>query len=210
MFEQREIRWLIGRLALATVVVLLGLALAPRATQAANPNPHSALHTPQYANALVHGRVLWKGTEDVVANVSLMLKDAASNAVVMQGATDATGWYTLTVGVGNWLLDIPSTAQYYGYAQELTAMPHGEYILDFAISPRPASDTPPTPTPGPPLTVPTPGSAAPITTDTGASGPGTLPANGQPADPTPFLLLGGAALVIIGLGLMLLRRNREG
>ena len=89
----------------------------------------------------MHGRVLWKDTEDVAPGVLVMLKDATSKEAVMQAATDVTGWYTLTVGVGNWLLDVPSTAQYYGYAQELTALPHGEYVLDFAISTRPASDT---------------------------------------------------------------------
>jgi hypothetical protein len=76
-------------------------------------------------------------------------------------------------------------------------------VLDFAISPRPASDTPPTATPGSPAPAaptPAPGGATP--------GPGTLPANGQPADPTLFLGLGVVALVIIGAGVLLLRRSR--
>jgi hypothetical protein len=133
--------------------------------------------------------------------VLVMLKDAASKEVVMQAETDATGWYTMTVGVGSWLLDIPSTAQYYGYAQELTALPHGEYLLDFAISSRPASDTAVQPTVAAATPVPT--IATPV-----ASSPGTLPANGQPADPALFVILGIVALAIIGLGVVLLRRSR--
>jgi hypothetical protein len=197
-------------LAMAAGVILAGLSVfvAPRASRAADSdyrNPQSAIRNPPYANALVHGRVLWKNSEDVVAGVPVLLKDAASQEAVMQSTTDATGWYTLTVGVGSWLLDIPSTAAYYGYAQELTALPHGEYVLDFAISPRPASDTPPTPTPGSPATVPGPGNTTPGPVP---SGPGTLPANGQPPDPLLFDGLGLGALVIIGLGLLLLRRSR--
>src|SRR5439155_721764 len=103
---------------------------------------------------LLHGRVLWKGTETVVPGVALRLEDESSGQVVLTGNTDATGWYTLTVGVGSWLLNIPATARYYGYAQEVTVLPHGEYMLDFAISPRPAGElTPPAgPTAPPQLT----------------------------------------------------------
>jgi hypothetical protein len=177
---------------------LMGWLAAP-GTQVAG----AALRHPSYANALVHGRVLWKNSEDVAPGVPVLLRDAASKETVMQSTTDATGWYTMTIGVGSWLLDVPATAQYYGYAQELTALPHGEYVLDFAISPRPASDTPPTATPG------SPAPAAPTPAPGGASpGPGTLPANGQPADPTLFLGLGVVALVVIGAGVLLLRRSR--
>ncbi len=215
--RQHYTSWPVTGLLFAAVVGLLALAgwFSPPAAQArsiGSVNPHSALRTPQYANALVHGRVLWKNTEDVAPGVQLQLSDATTKEVVMQGATDATGWYTLTVGVGTWLLDIPSTAQYYGYAQEVTILPHGEYLLDFAISPRPASDTPPTALPGAASTgplpaVPTPGSLAPITANTG---PATLPTNGQPADPTLFIILGIVALVVIGVGVVLLRRSRGG
>ena len=167
------------------------------------PAPHSAFHAPPYANALVHGRVLWKNTEDVAPGVLVMLKDATSKEAVMQAETDVTGWYTLTVGVGSWLLDVPSTAQYYGYAQELTALPHGEYVLDFAISTRPASDTAVQVQPTVAPATPVPTVAAPA-----ANPPGALPANGQPADPTLFVILGIVALAIIGLGAVLLRRSR--
>jgi hypothetical protein len=198
--------WLIIGLA-APALALLAFAWmitahAALAAAADTRNPPSALRAPQYATALVHGRVLWKNTEDVAPGVLVMLKDATSKDAVMQAETDATGWYTLTVGVGSWLLDIPSTAQYYGYAQELTALPHGEYVLDFAISTRPASDTAVQPTAAPAAT-PVPTVAAPA-----ANPPGTLPANGQPADPTLFVILGIAALAIIGLGVVLLRRSR--
>lgn len=209
MFRRSYFPWPVSGLLFAAFVGVLALAaaLAPQAAHAAN-----ATRNPQYANAVVHGRVLWKNSEDVVAGVQLQLSDAVSKEVVMQGATDATGWYTLTVGVGNWLLDIPSTAQYYGYAQEVTVLPHGDYMLDFAITPRPASDTPPTAIPGaaptPPLpAVPTPGSPAPITASTG---PAALPTNGQPADPTLFGILVVVALAVIGVGVVLLRRSRGG
>jgi hypothetical protein len=184
---------------------LLGWRAAPDtfAAGAAIRNPQSAIHSPPYANALVHGRVLWKNSEDVAPGVPVLLRDAASRETVMQSTTDATGWYTMTIGVGSWLLDVPATAQYYGYAQELTALPHGEYVLDFAISPRPASDTLPTATPGSPALVPP--TPAPGTTP---SGPGALPANGQPADPRLFAALGLIALVIIAVGVLLLRRSR--
>ena len=213
MLEQRRRDRLWIGLIVAAVMLLGGLVvgMAPRSASATDRgirNPQSGVpsgpRNPQSANALVHGRVLWKNSEDGVAGVPVLLKDAASEEMVMQSTTDATGWYTLTVGVGSWLLDIASTAQYYGYAQELTALPHGEYVLDFVISPRPASDTPPTPTPGVPPTAP-PGSTAPGPT---TPNPGTLPANGQPTDPLVFGSLGLGALVIIGLGLWLLRRSR--
>jgi hypothetical protein len=157
---------------------------------------------PALAAPLVHGRVFWEGTEEVVADVGLTVADRKSGQVVLTARTDATGWYTLTVGVGTWLVDVPSTDRYWGYAQEVTIMPHGEYLLDFAIAPRPPGQT------QPPASLPTPvvpGLSPGATPAPGEAGPAPLPRNGQPFDPMSLLLVLVLALGSSGLGLLLRR-----
>jgi hypothetical protein len=163
-----------------------------------------------WAAPVITGTVTWKGTDQPVVGVQVVLRDAKSNVVLDTATTDAAGLYMLAPGVGDWLVDVPSTATYWGYAQTMTALPHGDYHLDFGITPRPP-DAPGAVQAAPPAgsnigAAPgtSGGTGTPTTTRTPQSG---LPPAGHPADPTLPLVGGG---ILIGAGALLRRRIVEG
>ena len=196
-------------------VVWLGVALAGAALLLAvlwlpgRAVPHAAA-APAALESVISGTVAWKDSEAPVGGVQVVLKDATQGTVVGQTMTDAEGVYTITAGVGNWLVDVPSTQRYWGYAQTVTAYPHNDYHLDFGITVRPPEASPAAPpaaaTPGAtPGAVPAAGPAP-----AGAGKPGTMPPAGRPAPASPGLLLVlGTILALLGGALRVAGRRRS-
>lgn len=179
--------------ALAGAMLLLAVLWLPgRAV------PHAAA-APAALESVISGTVAWKDSEAPVSGVQVVLKDATQGTVVGQTTTDAEGVYTITAGVGNWLVDVPSTQRYWGYAQTVTAYPHDDYHLDFGITVRP----PEAPPAAPPAAAPpgaTPGAPpAAGPTAAGAAKPGTIPPAGRPApNESGVLLVLGTILALLG------------
>jgi hypothetical protein len=174
---------LAGAVLLLAVLWLPGRAITPRAAAA-----------PAALESVISGTVAWKDSAAPVSGVQVVLKDADQGTVVGQATTDAEGVYTITAGVGNWLVDVPSTQRYWGYAQTVTAYPHDDYHLDFGITVRPPE--------APPATLPaaTPGATpAAGPAPAGAAKPGTMPPAGRP-EPSPLgvLLVLGTILALLG------------
>jgi len=180
-------------LALAGAVLLLAVLWLPgRAV------PRAAA-APAALESVISGTVAWKDSEAPVSGVQVVLKDADQGTVVGQTTTDTEGVYTITAGVGNWLVDVPSTQRYWGYAQTVTAYPHDDYHLDFGITVRP----PEAPPAAPPAAAPpgaTPGAPpAAGPTAAGAAKPGTIPPAGRPApNESGVLLVLGTILALLG------------
>ena len=157
------------------------------------------------ADALVHGRVLWKNTETVVPQVALSVSDQRTGQAVMAATTDATGWYTLTVGVGDWLINIPSTDHYWGYAQEVVVMPHDDQVMDFAITPRAPGEAPSPGGQASGTATPAPAAVTPTAVPLGRGGSGGLPATGEERDLAEAPWLVGLGSLVLMLGLLLRR-----
>ncbi len=176
-----------------------------------------------WAELVITGTVTWKNSTQTVAGVGVVLKDRVKGTVVMRAQTDARGVYMLGPGVGDWLVEIPSTDRYWGYAQAVIVFPHDAHTLDFQITTRPPE--PPTPTAGPATPTPVGGPGGEGGPASGAPGPGILPPGGGSAagttpgphggagSPLPpsgtgaipgttlSLALGGLALLLAGLWL---------
>jgi hypothetical protein len=159
---------------------------------------------------VISGTVAWKDSEAPVSGVQVVLKDAAQGTVVGQTTTDAEGVYTITAGVGNWLVDVPSTQRYWGYAQTVTAYPHDDYHLDFGITVRPP-EAPPAAPPAAATPGATPGATpAAGATPGGAAKPGTMPPAGRSAAaPLGFLLVLGTILALLGGALRVAGQRRS-
>ncbi|HEX6608099.1 MAG TPA: hypothetical protein VF276_14435 [Chloroflexia bacterium] len=171
--------------ALAGAVLLLATLWLPGRSV-----PHAAA-APAALESVISGTVAWKDSAEPVSGVQVVLKDAVQGTVVGQTTTDAEGVYTITAGVGNWLVDVPSTARYWGYAQTVTSFPHTDYHLDFGITVRP----PEAPPAAPPAAA-TPG-ATPGTTPAAGAKPGTMPPAGHPTSLGLWLVL-GTLLALLG------------
>ena len=186
--------------ALAGAMLLLAVLWLPgRAV------PHAAA-APAALESVISGTVAWKDSEAPVSGVQVVLKDATQGTVVGQTTTDAEGVYTITAGVGNWLVDVPSTQRYWGYAQTVTAYPHNDYHLDFGVTVRP----PEAPSAAPPAAA-TPGATpAAGATPGGAAKPGTMPPAGRRApDPLGLLLVLGTILALLGGALRVAGQRRS-
>lgn len=230
-------RWLIqGLIGLGAGLVLGALLWLPWRTQAGRA---VALDAPvAWAASVISGTVSWKGTDTPVAGVRVILRDPQAGAALTEAATDALGVYYLSAGVGDWIVDVPSTAQYWGYTQVLTAYPHQDYHRDFGITVRPPDPTPVAgvvlvtgnvqaalPPQSAPAAVP-PGKAgapppvqASVPVAAAGTAPGKLPPAGQPAvpprlppsgNPLPWWLLSGAAAALIAAGRLLRGRCSAG
>jgi hypothetical protein len=191
-----------GRLgvALAGAVLLLAALWLP-----GHAMPRAAA-APAALESVISGTVAWKDSEAPVSGVQVVLKDAAQGTVVGQTTTDAEGVYTITAGVGNWLVDVPSSARYWGQAQSVYAFPHNDYHLDFGITVRP-----PEAPPGAPPAAATPGATpAAGPTPAEAAKPGTMPPAGRPApDSRGILLVLGTILALLGGALRVAGQRRS-
>ncbi len=197
-------RWLIqGVLGMVGGVALGALLWLPWQQQAGRA---VAVDAPvAWAASVISGTVAWKGTDTPVAGVRVVLRDPQAGTALTEAATDATGVYYLAAGVGDWIVDVPSSGQYWGYTQVLTAYPHQAYHLDFGITVRPAEPAAAAvqaaPPPRPPQAVPpsaggqasTPRGPAPAAAPMApaklppagqsAAAPAKLPVAGQPTAP---------------------------
>ncbi len=189
----------LGAALAGAVLLLAALWLPGRAV------PHADA-APAALESVISGTVAWKDSAEPVRGVQVVLKDAVEGTVVGQTTTDAEGVYTITAGVGNWLVDVPSTARYWGYAQTVTSFPHTDYHLDFGITVRPPEAPPAAATPGAtPGTMPTAGP-----TPAGAAKPGTMPPAGRGAPaPLGLWLVLGALLALLGGALRRSRAAKE-
>jgi len=212
-------RWLIqGLIGLGAAVALGALLWLPWTPQAGRA---VALDAPvAWAASVISGTVAWKGTDTPVVGVRVVLRDPLAGAALAEAATDATGVYYLAAGVGDWIVDVPSTGQYWGYTQVLTAYPHQDYQRDFGITVRPPEPAPAALQAAPPVRPPqfVPPSAAgsqppaPPRAEAPAvvpAAPAKLPPAGRPAAPAklppagrplPWWLPAGGALALIGIG----------
>jgi hypothetical protein len=189
----------LGAALAGAVLLLAALWLPGRAV------PHADA-APAALESVISGTVAWKDSAEPVRGVQVVLKDAVEGTVVGQTTTDAEGVYTITAGVGNWLVDVPSTARYWGYAQTVTSFPHTDYHLDFGITVRPPEAPPAAATPG--ATTGTMPTAGP--TPAGAAKPGTMPPAGRGAPaPLGLWLVLGALLALLGGALRRSRAAKE-
>jgi hypothetical protein len=217
---QREDRARLARrfaVASGVALLMLGVLWVPwRGSGAAGQRAPLEAHA-AWAASVISGTVSWKGTDKPVDGVQVVLKDPKQGAVVAEATTDAEGTYMLaSAGVGDWLVDVPSTGGYWGYAQTVTVFPHDSYHLDFGITVRPPdAPTPtalPTQTPAPlPVGAGSTGSGAGAgpTPGTNGSGGGKLPPAGRPLFPAAEGSLLALSALLLGLG-WALRQLRAG
>ncbi|HMA36750.1 MAG TPA: carboxypeptidase regulatory-like domain-containing protein [Chloroflexia bacterium] len=205
----------LARLGVAAGLAVLALAILWVPWRPGPAGRGGALEAPiALAEAVISGTVSWKGSDQPVAGVQVVLKDQAAGTAVATATTDAQGVYILSPGVGTWTVDVPSTSWYWGYSQLATAFPHGEYHLDFGITPRPPEPSPPVAAPAP-AGAPAPGGGGPPPGSApaggpGPAGPGKLPPSGQPGPPAGLAGLLALAVSLIGVGAALRRRSRRG
>ncbi len=133
--------WLIrGLTAVSAALALYALLWLPWRTQAGRAVAWEAPSA--WAASVISGTITWKGTDTPVDGVRVVLRDAQARALLGETTTDATGLYYLSAGVGDWVVDVPSTSHYWGYTQVMTAYPHQDYHLDFGITVRPPEPAP--------------------------------------------------------------------
>lgn len=197
----------LGQWAGAAVLALVALAVLWVPWRGHAPGRGAALEAPlAWAASVITGTVAWKGTETPVGDVRVVLKDPKAGGVVAEATTDAQGVFMLpSAGVGDWLVEVPSTGQYWGYAQTVTVFPHNDYRQNFGITRRPPEAPTPTALPQTPTPLPTVAAGAGTTPGAGGTG-GKLPPSGraQATWPADLALAGAALLMLLGF---VLRRS---